>query len=64
VNAIDWAAEQENLINLTPRPTTTRLLSPPQTLTRGLILLGAVIVPAGLVLVGGVWTWIARRKRG
>jgi ABC-type uncharacterized transport system involved in gliding motility auxiliary subunit len=64
VNAIDWATEQEDLIDLTPRTPTTRLLSPPQTLTRGLILLGAVLVPAGLVLVGGVWTWLARRKRG
>jgi ABC-type uncharacterized transport system involved in gliding motility auxiliary subunit len=64
VNTVDWAAEQENLINLTPRTPTQRLLSPPQTLTSGLILLGAVIVPAGLVLVGGVSTWLARRKRG
>jgi ABC-type uncharacterized transport system involved in gliding motility auxiliary subunit len=64
VNAIDWAAEQESLINLTPRTPTQRLLSPPQTLTRGLILLGAVIVPAGLVLIGGVSVWLARRKRG
>ena len=64
VNAIDWAAEQENLINLTPRPPTQRLLAPPQTLTRGLILLGAVFVPAGLVLFGGIAAWISRRKRG
>jgi ABC-type uncharacterized transport system involved in gliding motility auxiliary subunit len=64
VNSIDWATEQENLINLTPRTPTQRLLAPPQTLTRGLILLGAVFVPAGLVLVGGVATWLSRRKRG
>lgn len=64
VNAIDWATEQEGLINLTPRTPTTRLLAPPQTATRGLILLGAVIVPVGLVLGGGIWAWAERRKRG
>jgi ABC-type uncharacterized transport system involved in gliding motility auxiliary subunit len=64
VNSIDWAAEQENLINLTPRAPTQRLLALPQTLTRGLLLLGAVFVPAGLVLVGGIATWVSRRKRG
>jgi ABC-type uncharacterized transport system involved in gliding motility auxiliary subunit len=64
INSIDWAAEQENLINLTPRTPTSRLLAPPQTLTRGLILLGAVIVPVGLVLFGGIATWASRRKRG
>jgi ABC-type uncharacterized transport system involved in gliding motility auxiliary subunit len=64
VNAVDWAAAQDSLINLTPKPTTQRMLLPPTTVTQGLILLGAVFVPAGLVIAGGVTTFVQRRRRG
>ncbi len=64
VNAIDWAAAQENLINLTPKNTTTRLLIAPTQVTLGLILLGSVFVLPGLVVVLGIVVWIQRRRRG
>lgn len=64
VNAIDWVSEQENLINLTPRTPRQRILLQPATVTKGVILLGSVFVPAGLVVFGGIWTFIQRRRRG
>lgn len=64
VNSIDWAAQQENLINLTPKNTTQRVLVPPTRYTMGLIMLGSVIFLPGLMLVAGVVVWVQRRKRG
>ena len=63
VNAVDWAAGQENLINLTPKERTQRVLVPPQSWALGLILLGTVFVLPGLALVAGLTTWWQRRRR-
>ena len=63
-NGVDWAAEQENLISLTPKQTTQRLMVTPKTYTLGLILLGSVFVLPGIFLVAGVINWIQRRRRG
>lgn len=64
VNTIDWAAEQEELINLTPRENTPRVLIPPQRYTMNLILLGTVFILPGAVLLSGIAVWIQRRRRG
>ncbi len=64
INTIDWAAEQENLINLTPKTPIQRVLLPPQRYTMGLLLFGSVFLLPGLVLVAGITVWIRRRKRG
>jgi ABC-type uncharacterized transport system involved in gliding motility auxiliary subunit len=64
VNAIDWSAENENLINLTPKTPIDRVLLPPQKYSIGMVLLGSVFVIPGLVLVAGVVVWIQRRRRG
>lgn len=64
VNTVDWATEQENLINLTPRDETPRLLVPPGRYTMNLILLGSVFLLPGLVLAAGVGVWLQRRRRG
>jgi ABC-type uncharacterized transport system involved in gliding motility auxiliary subunit len=64
VNAVDWVSEQEGLISLTPKAATQRILLPSTTLTQGLIALGAVFLPSGLVIAGGVAAFIARRRRG
>jgi ABC-type uncharacterized transport system involved in gliding motility auxiliary subunit len=64
INSIDWAAKQDNLINLTPKQTTKRTLIPPQNYILGLILLGFVFLLPGAVIVAGVSVWIRRRKRG
>jgi ABC-type uncharacterized transport system involved in gliding motility auxiliary subunit len=64
VNSIDWAAKQDNLLNLTPKNHTQRSLVPPQDLTMGLILLGVVFIIPGLIIALGISTWIQRRNRG
>lgn len=64
INAIDWAAGQEDLINLTPRQTTQRMLVPPTIFSNGLIMLVTVFLIPGAVLTTGVITWVQRRKRG
>jgi gliding motility-associatede transport system auxiliary component len=64
VNSIDWAAKQENLINLTPKTTITRTLAQPKPYTMNLILLGSLVVLPGLIIVAGVGSWVSRRRRG
>jgi ABC-type uncharacterized transport system involved in gliding motility auxiliary subunit len=64
INSIDWAVGQANLINLTPKPTVTRVMVPPTTYTMGMIALGTIFVLPGMVLVGGIVVFIQRRKRG
>jgi ABC-type uncharacterized transport system involved in gliding motility auxiliary subunit len=64
INAIDWAAGQEDLLNLTPRENVQRVLVPPTVFTNGIILLITVFVIPGLILVAGILTWIRRKKRG
>lgn len=64
LNGIDWAAEQDNLISLTPRQTTQRVLVPPQAYTMGLVLFGSVFLLPGLVIATGVMIWIQRRRQG
>jgi ABC-type uncharacterized transport system involved in gliding motility auxiliary subunit len=64
VNSVDWAARKENLINLTPKQNTQRLMVPPQQITINLIFLGTVFVLPGLALLSGISVWIHRRRRG
>lgn len=64
INSIDWAAHQDNLINLTPRTTTTRVLIPPKQNTLGLLLFITVFVLPGLVIFMGISTWLQRRRHG
>ncbi len=64
INSIDWAAQQENLINLTPKQTTDRILVIPNSLTLGIVLLVTVFVIPLLVIAAGIVSWIQRRRRG
>ena len=64
INAIDWAAEQEDIINLTPKTATPRTFNAPGTLGFiGIILTSLCFIPL-LVIGGGVWAWFSRRRRG
>jgi ABC-type uncharacterized transport system involved in gliding motility auxiliary subunit len=65
INSVDWAAEQEDLLNLTTRPRTERIFMPPVETWRFLLLvLVIVIVIPGMVVFFGISTWLSRRKRG
>lgn len=64
INSVDWAAEQENLINITPNTPTARTFIPPSQIQLLLILLGSVLVIPGLVVFAGVSAWLARRRQG
>ncbi|HJS20895.1 MAG TPA: GldG family protein [Anaerolineales bacterium] len=64
VNSVDWSAEQENLTSITSKDTTERTFIPPSQLYSILILLTSIFIIPGLVLVGGVSTWLTRRRQG
>jgi len=63
INAVDWAVGQENIISLTPKSRTQRILLPPQPWVLGLILLGSVFVLPGAALVAGITVALRRRRR-
>jgi ABC-type uncharacterized transport system involved in gliding motility auxiliary subunit len=64
VNSVDWAAEQEDLINITPNTPTTRTFIPPTQIQLLVIMLGTILCIPGLVVMAGVFTWLARRRQG
>ncbi len=61
INAVDWAAEQDELISLTPKERSSRVLLPPQPWALNLIVLILVFVLPGSVLLLGGATWYRRR---
>lgn len=63
-NSVDWASEQENLINITPHTPITRTFTPPAQGWFIFILLGAVCLVPGFVVLLGISAWFARRKSG
>jgi len=64
INSVDWAANQNNLINITPRTPITRTFTPPSGPALIAILLGTVIIIPGLVIGAGIFSWLERRRRG
>jgi ABC-type uncharacterized transport system involved in gliding motility auxiliary subunit len=64
INSVDWAAEQEDLINITPREQTIRAMKPISNLSFIIMIITTILVLPGLVVFAGVSAWLARRKRG
>ncbi len=64
INSVDWATQQQNLINITPRQPTQRTFIPPGQFQLIAILLGTIFVIPGLVVGAGISTWLSRRRRG
>lgn len=64
VNSVDWAAEQEDLANITPKTPIERTFKIPSQPVWILILLSSVFVIPGLVVLAGVSTWLSRRRKG
>ena len=63
INSADWATEQEDMINLTPREQTSRFLLPPFPAYINLVILLTVCILPGLMLGAGAWVYFARRRR-
>jgi ABC-type uncharacterized transport system involved in gliding motility auxiliary subunit len=64
VNSVDWTAEQDNIIDITPKTPTQRTFTPPGQIQWIAILLGSVLIIPGLVVFAGFSTWLARRRQG
>lgn len=65
INSVDWAAEQEDLLNLTTRPRTERLFTPPTETWRFVVLVIVIVfVIPGMVVFFGISTWFSRRRKG
>ncbi len=64
VNSIDWSAEQDDLANITPKNPTQRSFNPPSQIGLIAILLSSIFIIPGLVVAGGISSWLARRRQG
>jgi hypothetical protein len=64
INSVDWAAEQEDLLNITPREKTLRTFTPPTNAGFIIMIIVAVLVLPGMVVFAGVSSWLTRRKKG
>lgn len=64
INAVDWVAEQDEQISLTPKDSISRQYRQPGTLGLIAMLLGALCVLPLIIAGAGVSTWLARRRQG
>jgi ABC-type uncharacterized transport system involved in gliding motility auxiliary subunit len=64
INSIDWAAGEEQMISLTTPDQTTRTLNPPSSVTKALLAISMICLIPGLIIAGGVASWLIRRSRG
>lgn len=64
VNSIDWSAEQEDLANITPKAPIERSFIAPSQLRWIAILLSSIFIIPGLVVAGGISSWLSRRRQG
>ncbi len=64
VNAIDWVAEQDTLINLTSNTAQTRTFTPPGSFQFILTIVSTVCIIPLVIVVAGIYAWVRRRRRG
>ena len=64
VNAVDWIAEQESLINLTSNTQQERTFNPPGSVPFILTIVSTVCVIPLAIIAAGVYAWVMRRRRG
>jgi ABC-type uncharacterized transport system involved in gliding motility auxiliary subunit len=64
INSVDWAAEQEDLLKITPHQKTTRTFRAPANAAFIIMIIMAVLVLPGMVVFAGMSSWLTRRKKG
>lgn len=64
INSIDWAAKQDELLNLTVKTATTRSLLPISTFAWLMLGLLFILIIPGIIIAGGVISWLVRRAKG
>ena len=64
INSVDWAAGQGNMINLTSNQPISRQMRLPNNFTILLLAFVFIILIPGLIIAGGVASWLVRRSRG
>jgi ABC-type uncharacterized transport system involved in gliding motility auxiliary subunit len=64
INSIDWAAGQEQLINLNTPTAITRTLVLPSSFWLLVMAISFLLVLPGLIIAGGVASWLVRRSKG
>jgi len=64
VNAVDWAAEQDKLINLTSSTAQERTFDPPGSFQFILTIVTSVCIIPLVIIAAGVYAWMMRRRRG
>jgi ABC-type uncharacterized transport system involved in gliding motility auxiliary subunit len=64
LNAVDWSAEQEDLISVSAPTPTTRFVLPPFPQYTYLVMLMAICILPGIFVVSGLVVFFQRRRRG
>ncbi len=64
LNSIDWAAGQAKLINLSAPTAISRTLTLPSSFWLLIMAISFLCILPGLVIAGGVISWLIRRSRG
>ncbi len=64
INSIDWAAGQEQLINLTMPTAISHTMTLPSSFWLLIMAISFLCILPGLVIAGGVASWLIRRSRG
>lgn len=64
INAIDWASEEESLLNLTTNTAQERTFNPPGSFQFILTIVTAVCLIPLAIIAAGVYAWVLRRRRG
>jgi ABC-type uncharacterized transport system involved in gliding motility auxiliary subunit len=64
INSVDWASGEEQMISITTPDQTTRTLNPPSSLTKALLAISMICLIPGLIVAGGVASWLIRKSRG
>ena len=62
LNSVDWAANQDSLISLTPRTKTTRVIATPQVIVQGLIMFSSIIMLPALIILAAIIVFLRRRQ--